>query len=73
MDPVGEVSMSITGEATVGATLGVGAGLVIAFAASGTVTRLEPVKIGVVSLILGPMMGLLEKLWNLEPLWVLLS
>ena len=67
MDPVGEVSMSITGGAVVGAVVGAGAGLVIAFAASGTVTRLEPVNFGVVSLIFGPMMGLLERTletWN---------
>ena len=51
MDPVGEVSISITGGAVVGAVVGAGAGLVIAFAASGTVTRLEPVNFGVVSLI----------------------
>ena len=62
MDPVGEVSISITGGAVVGAVVGAGAGLVIAFAASGTVTRLEPVNFGVVSFTFGPMMGLLEKL-----------
>ena len=55
--------MSVTGEATVGTTCGAVAGLVAAgvagaLAASGILTRLEPVTIGWVSFF-GPMMGLL--------------
>ena len=66
MDPVGDVSISVTGGAAAGvaggAVVGAGAWLLGAFPASATVTRLEPVSLGVVSFTFGPMMGLLEKL-----------
>ena len=54
--------------AVVGAVVGAGAGLMVAFAASGTVTRLEPISFGVVSFTFGPMMGLLENLKKLRTL-----
>ena len=54
--------------AAVGAVVGAGAGLMVAFPASDTVTRLEPVSFGVVSFTFGPMMGLLENLKKLRTL-----
>ena len=78
-DPVVDVSISVTGGAVVGvvggAVVGVAGGAVVAAAGgavvaagvSATVTRLEPVSLGVVSFAFGPMMGLLEKLVKKKP------
>tara|TARA_B110000977_G_C10987013_1_gene458332 strand:+ start:604 stop:852 length:249 start_codon:yes stop_codon:yes gene_type:complete len=65
-DPVVDVSISVTGGVAVGvaggAVVAAAGGAVVAAGVSATVTRLEPVSLGVVSFAFGPMMGLLEKL-----------